>query len=107
MPLARRVPKFGFTNLFLREWQIVNLAGLARVQADRVDPEALLAAGLIGRLDRPVKLLGVGSVDRALAIRVHGVSAGAKQKIEAAGGSLEIVALEKAKAKPKAQTEDA
>ena len=107
MPLARRVPKVGFTNLFRREWQIVNLAGLARVDADRVDPEVLLAAGLIGRLDRPVKLLGKGVVDRALAVRVHGVSAGAKQKIEAAGGSLEIVALEKRKAKREVQTEDA
>ena len=106
MPLARRVPKVGFTNLFRREWQIVNLARLARVDADRVDPGVLLAAGLIGRLDRPVKLLGVGDIDRALTVRVHGVSAGAKQKIEAAGGSIEIVALEKRKAKPEVQTEE-
>ena len=101
MPLARRVPKVGFTNLFRREWQIVNLGSLARVDTERVvDLDALRAAGLIGRLDRPVKLLGNGEVDRALEIRVHGASASAKQKIEAAGGSVEIVAPEKRKAKP-------
>ncbi len=90
MPLLRRVPKRGFTNLFRREFEIVNLEALADLEGE-ITPATLAARGLV-RPDRPVKILGQGEVERALQVAAHKFSASARRKIEAAGGSCEVIA---------------
>jgi large subunit ribosomal protein L15 len=92
MPLQRRVPKLkGFTNRNRVEYSVVNVETLARVfEGGEVDPEAMLARGLIHG-GRPVKVLARGEIGRALAVRAHAFSAAAKAKIEAAGGTTELV----------------
>jgi large subunit ribosomal protein L15 len=89
MPLYRRLPKRGFTNPFRIENQIVNLSDLKKVSATDVSPETLYSAGLIGKPDAPVKLLGTGDADRAYSVRGVAFSASARTKIEAAGGKFE------------------
>jgi large subunit ribosomal protein L15 len=89
MPLYRRLPKRGFTNPFKVTAQAVNLAQLKKVSSVEVSPETLYSAGLIGKVDAPVKLLGSGDADRAYTIRGVALSASARAKIEAAGGTIE------------------
>ncbi len=89
MPLLRRVPKRGFTNIFRTEYEIVNLAGLADLEGE-VTPELLAEKGRV-RAGRPVKILGQGELDKALTVSAHKFSAAAKRKIEAAGGSCEVL----------------
>ena len=89
-PLHRRTPKSkGFTNPFREENQVVNLADLKKVSAGDVSPETLYSAGLIGKPDSRVKLLGTGEADRAYTVRGVALSASARTKIEAAGGKIE------------------
>ena len=92
MPLQRRVPKRGFTNRNRVECEIVNVGDLEKLTEDIVTPEVLHGRGLIN-LNRgvPVKLLGRGDVEKAYTVRLHRVSAGAREKIEAAGGTVEIL----------------
>ncbi len=93
MPLQRRLPKRGFSNQrFAPRVAVVNLRDLNRFQPGTVvDERALVDAGLLkGRYDR-IKLLGAGTLDHALTIRVDQVSIGARAKVEAAGGSVELV----------------
>jgi large subunit ribosomal protein L15 len=89
MPMYRRLPKRGFTNPFRIENQPVNLSQLKKVSATEVSPETLYSAGLIGKPDAPVKLLGTGDADRAYTVRGVSLSASARAKIEAAGGKIE------------------
>lgn len=89
MPMYRRLPKRGFTNPFKVIAQTVNLADLKKVSAGEVTPETLYSAGLISKVDSPVKLLGTGDADRAYTVRGVKLSASARAKIEAAGGSIE------------------
>ncbi len=89
MPMYRRLPKRGFTNPFRVENQVVNLSQLKQVSATDVSPETLYSAGLIGKPDAPVKLLGTGDADRAYSVRGVSLSASARTKIEAAGGKIE------------------
>lgn len=89
MPLIRRLPKRGFTNPFRTPAQVVNLRQLAQLATEAVTPATLLAAGLVSRADDPVKILGVGDVTRAYLVRGCAASAGARQKIEQAGGRIE------------------
>jgi large subunit ribosomal protein L15 len=89
MPMFRRLPKRGFTNPFRVENQVVNLAQLKKVSATDVSPETLYSAGLIGKPDAPVKLLGTGDADRAYTVRGVSLSTSARTKIEAAGGKIE------------------
>jgi large subunit ribosomal protein L15 len=89
MPMYRRLPKRGFTNPFRVANQPVNLSQLKKVTAVEVSPETLYSAGLIGKLDVPVKLLGTGDADRAYTVRGVALSASARAKIEAAGGKIE------------------
>ena len=91
MPLHRRVPKRGFTNIFRITYDIVNLSALDRFEAgSKVTPEELAAASL-SRLNRPVKILGDGQIGKALTVAAHKFSAGAQAKIEAAGGRCEVI----------------
>jgi large subunit ribosomal protein L15 len=89
MPLYRRLPKRGFTNPFRVEAQVVNLIDLKKVSAGDISPETLYSAGLIGKPDSPVKLLGTGEADRSYTVRGVALSASARAKIEAAGGKIE------------------
>ena len=89
MPMYRRLPKRGFTNPFKVPAQPVNLKQLTRVTAAEVNPETLFTAGLITHRDRPIKLLGTGAADRPYVVRGVTLSASARAKIEAAGGSVQ------------------
>jgi large subunit ribosomal protein L15 len=92
MPLTRRLPKRGFTNPFRVESQIVRLDDLSTLAASGVSeitPDALREAGLIKATKGPVKLLANGEISQAFTLRGVKVSAGARQKIEAAGGRIE------------------
>jgi large subunit ribosomal protein L15 len=90
MPLQRRLPKFGFKNVFRPEFEEVQVADLVELSGT-VDPAALQAAGLIrGKGDRVV-VLGQGELKGALAVRAHRVTAGARAAIEKAGGTVEII----------------
>ncbi len=89
MPLLRRVPKRGFTNIFRTEYEIVNLSGLADLEGE-VTPAVLAEKGRV-RAGRLVKILGQGEIDRKLTVSAHKFSAAARRKIEAAGGSCEVL----------------
>ncbi len=91
MPLYRRVPKRGFHNPNRVEAQVVNLRDFDRLEGDEVDPGAFEAAGLVRNADDRIKVLGDGDVDRALTVRAHAFSASAREKIEAAGGEVEVI----------------
>src|SRR5690242_332962 len=89
MPMYRRLPKRGFTNPFKVIAQPVNVGQLQKLSGNVVNPESLYAAGLVGKRDASVKLLGTGEVDRAYTVSGVAVSASARQKLEAAGGTIE------------------
>ncbi len=94
-PLFRRIPKRGFKNHFGTNFATVNVKDLARFDAgSTVDEQALRAAGLLKRAADGVKLLGDGEIDRALTVQVSAVSASAKEKIEKAGGKVEVLGTE-------------
>ena len=95
MPLQRRIPKRGFTNIGRIEYQVVNVRDLSRLEAGEVTPEILYAGGLIGTLAQPVKILGMGDVDGAYQISAHRFSGTAREKIEAAGGSVTVITSKK------------
>lgn len=89
MPLNRRLPKRGFTNIFKKDYQLVNLEDLDRFAAGtKVDAQALAEAGLIKHVSRPVKLLGRGEIGKSLQIEVTRASKAAVAAVEAAGGSV-------------------
>lgn len=90
MPLIRRIPKRGFTNLNRVEYQVVNIRDLEKVEGD-VTPESLKAAGLVRSMRKPVKVLGVGEISRKAAVSAHKFSATAQAKIEAAGGTVTVI----------------
>jgi large subunit ribosomal protein L15 len=89
MPLVRRVPKRGFTNIFRTEYQVVNLARLTDFEGE-VNPETLVDRGMV-RSGQPIKVLGNGEISTALTVKAHKFSATARAKIEAAGGSCEVL----------------
>jgi large subunit ribosomal protein L15 len=90
MPLARRIPKRGFTNINRVEYQVVNVRDLDRFDGD-VTVESLKAAGLVGTMRKPVKILGQGDIGKSLKVEAHAFTKSAQAKIEAAGGSVSIV----------------
>jgi large subunit ribosomal protein L15 len=90
MPLTRRLPKRGFTNIFRVESQVVSLDDLARVpEGTEITPETLAEAGVIRSRKGPAKLLANGELSHAVTVRGVKVSAGAREKIVAAGGRIE------------------
>jgi large subunit ribosomal protein L15 len=93
MPLARRLPKHGFTNLFQTRYSVVNLKSLANLGTiDEVTPQTLVDARLIKRKSQPVKILGHGDMNRPMVIQAHKFSKSAEEKIRAAGGRAEVIA---------------
>jgi large subunit ribosomal protein L15 len=92
MPLQRRVPKRGFRNPFRTEYQIVNVSALGAIEGTEITPAVLHAHGLVDLgSGKPVKVLGDGVIEKKITVRAHAVSAGAKLKIEAAGGTVEVI----------------
>jgi large subunit ribosomal protein L15 len=92
MPLHRRLPKRGFTNIFKKEVAVINVRDLERFESGSVvDRAALVRSGLLkGRFDG-VKLLGQGDISVPLTVKLEAISRSAKGKIEAAGGSVEVI----------------
>jgi large subunit ribosomal protein L15 len=92
MPIQRRVPKRGFTNNFRTEYEIVNLEAIQALEETEITPEVLHQYRLVDMgKGRPVKVLASGELDRKVTVRAHKVSAAARAKIEAAGGSVELL----------------
>lgn len=89
MPLIRRVPKRGFTNIFRTEYSVVNLSQLEGLEGE-LTPELLAEKGLV-RAGRPVKVLGDGEISVKLTVKAHKFSKSARAKIEAAGGACEEI----------------
>jgi large subunit ribosomal protein L15 len=91
MPLHRRIPKRGFTNIFRTEVVIVNVGDLARLDGE-VTPERLVEAGLLKKAGATVKVLGDGEIAKPLVVRAHRFSRSAADKITKAGGRAEVIA---------------
>ena len=89
MPLSRRLPKRGFRNPFRRNIVIINIDQLKRFpEGSVIDKDALLEAGLVNRIGDGIKVLGKGNIEYPISVKVDMISRGAKDKIEAAGGSV-------------------
>ena len=92
MPLARRIPKRGFHNIFAKPLEAVNVSALEKFEDGAVvDAQALLEKGILSKCQYGVKILGKGSISKKLTVRASAFSASAKEKIEAAGGKVEVV----------------
>jgi large subunit ribosomal protein L15 len=92
LPLTRRLPIKGFKNPTRREYEVINLSDLERSGLEGTVTIAVLrAAGIVTRSKKPVKVLGMGEVTKALDLKVNAASAKAREKIEAAGGTIELV----------------
>ncbi len=94
MPLYRQLPKRGFKNPFRKSFGVVNVSDLSAVEHDGViDIEVLKGKGLVKKREKYVKILGEGDIARAVQIKVHAVSRTAREKIEGAGGSIELIGI--------------
>ena len=92
MPLARRIPKRGFHNIFAKPLETVNVSALEKFEDGAVvDAQALLHAGALSKCEYGVKILGNGEITKKLTVKASAFSESAKQKIEAAGGKAEVV----------------
>ena len=97
MPLQRRVPKFGFTNIFKVPYQVVNVNALQRVADEKkisddvMNAEVLKNIGLVSSSTKPIKILGKGELKAKVNLEVNAFSKTAKEKVEAAGGSIKTV----------------
>ena len=92
MSLIRRVPKHGFTNVFRKEYSIVNLKSLGdMIVSGTITPQALVDVGLVKRKSLPIKILGNGDLTKAIVVQAHKFSKSAEAKIVAAGGRVEVI----------------
>ena len=92
MPIARRIPKRGFNNIFAAKMAAVNVSSLEIFkEGTEVDAELLLASGLVKNIDNGVKILGNGEITKNLTVKADAFSASAKEKIEKAGGKAEVM----------------
>jgi large subunit ribosomal protein L15 len=91
MPLHRRLPKRGFTNIFRKEFAVVNVARLEALEGDSFTPERLLELGVIHKLKDGLKILGSGELKRKISVRANLFSKSAIEKIQAAGGTAEVI----------------
>ena len=91
MPLHRRLPKRGFTNIFKTEYEVVNLERLAGLGENEITPESLRKAGVVSTKNARVKILGQGELKGAVTVRAHRFSKSAREKIEKAGGKVELL----------------
>lgn len=91
MPLHRRLPKRGFTARNPTRYQVVNLSALEGLEGTEFGPEELSRLGLVGSASKKVKILGEGTPGRAVTVRAHAFSASARERIEAEGGTAELI----------------
>jgi len=91
MPLHRRLPKRGFTNIFKKQFAIVNLRDLERIGGDNFTADSLMERGLIQKLGDGLKVLGTGDITRAITVEAHIFSKSAAEKIQKAGGQVKVV----------------
>lgn len=91
MPLQRRLPKRGFTNIFREDYAIVNIGSLDKLGETAITPAVLADAGIIKDLKNRVKILGSGDLSKAITVKAHAFSATAKEKIEKAKGTIELL----------------
>jgi large subunit ribosomal protein L15 len=99
MPLHRRLPKRGFTNIFKTEYEVVNLERLGNLGESEITPAVLRKAGVVSSKNTLVKVLGQGELSSAITVHAHKFSKSAKEKIEKAGGKVEVVSGPKPLAK--------
>ncbi len=92
MPLHRRLPKRGFTNIFHKEYAIINVGALEKLEGDSFTPESLVASGIIKKLNSGLKVLGNGELTRKISVKAHVYSKSALDKIQNAGGAAEVIA---------------
>ncbi len=91
MPLHRRLPKRGFTNIFKTEYEVVNVERLAGLNESEITPESLRKAGVVTKKSSLVKVLGQGDLSKAITVSAHKFSKSAQEKIEKAGGKIVVV----------------
>jgi large subunit ribosomal protein L15 len=91
MPLHRRLPKRGFTNIFRKEFAIVNVGKLETLEGNSFDAAKLIELGVIHKLKHGLKILGMGELKRKITIKAHVFSKAAAEKIQAAGGTAEVI----------------
>ncbi len=91
MPLHRRLPKRGFTNIFRKEYAVVNVGRLEKLEGDAFDPNRLVELGVIKKLRGGLKILGSGELTRKIDVMAHVFSKSALEKIQAAGGKAEVI----------------
>ena len=91
MPLHRRLPKRGFTNIFRKEYAIVNVGRLEKLEGDAFDASRLIELGVVKKLGDGLKILGGGELTRKIAVQAHVFSKSALEKIQAVGGKAEVV----------------
>jgi large subunit ribosomal protein L15 len=94
MPLHRRLPKRGFTNIFKKEYAIVNVGRLEQLEGSSFSPEQLLELGVIKKLGAGLKVLGSGDITRKIEVRAHVFSKSALEKLQKAGGSGNVIGSE-------------
>ncbi len=91
MPLQRRLPKRGFTNIFRKEFAIVNVGDLERLKLDKITPENLIESRLVSKKRQAIKILGNGEVNKALEVSAHAFAQSAVEKLEKAGGKAIVL----------------
>ncbi len=91
MPLHRRLPKRGFTNIFRKEYAVVNVGQLEKLEGDSFDPNRLVELGVVRKMRDGVKILGAGELKRKIKVQAQLFSKSALEKIQAAGGSAEVI----------------
>jgi large subunit ribosomal protein L15 len=94
MPLHRRLPKRGFTNIFRKEYAIINVGRLEQLEGNAFDPGRLLELGAIKKLGQGIKILGSGELTRKITVKAHVFSKSALEKIQKAGGTGEVIGSE-------------
>ena len=91
MPLQRRLPKRGFTNIFQKQFNIVNVAAFNSLSESQITPDVLKSVGIVKNTKKMIKVLGKGEVTRPVTVKAHAFSASAREKIIKAKGSVEII----------------
>src|SRR5688572_4663081 len=91
MPLHRRLPKRGFTNIFKKQWAIVNLGRLEKLEGDSFNVDRLIELGVVKKLGEGLKILGTGQLTRKITVEAHQFSKSALEKIQQAGGEAQVI----------------
>ena len=91
LPLIRRLPKRGFTNIFKTVYQVVNVSELNDIKETVIDIDVLFSNGKINSTDGLIKVLGDGSLEKGVTVKAHAFSKSAEKKITEAGGSIEVI----------------